>query len=317
LKDQIKQGVASGWLANSYSLSGQPQRAIRLLEQQITIFEKINHKGYLTASLDAITKAAYMPTGYLNNARANIKRMIKLCYEIGDGHTAAGGYQDLGRLLAYSGNWKESDENFQTALKIHRAKAHIQGQCLTFIYWTQSVLLMTRNIARSKIKTKKSAIKLAQHALALAEEKARDEPVECDFIRAHWLLGAAYCSNHQFVLAEQHVSEALLRDRAINMVDHEANILLDLARLRYSQANYEEAKSLANEALTIAERCGYVLQGADVNLFLAQYALEQEKNKVKAKEYAEIALKLAYCDGPPYYYKVAYKEAERMLEKLK
>jgi hypothetical protein len=66
--------------------------------------------------------------------------------------------------------------------------------------------------------------------------------------------------------------------------------------------------------LTITERCGYVLQGADVNLFLAQYALEQDK--VKAKEYAETALKLATCDGPPYYYKVAYEEAERMLERL-
>jgi hypothetical protein len=59
-----------------------------------------------------------------------------------------------------------------------------------------------------------------------------------------------------------------------------------------------------------------VLQGADVNLFLAQYALEQEKDKVKAKEYAETALKLATCDGPPYYYKVAYDEAERMLASL-
>ncbi len=43
----------------------------------------------------------------------------------------------------------------------------------------------------------------------------------------------------------------------------------------------------------ITERSGYVLQGADVNLFLAQYALEQEKDKVKAKEYAETAMKLA------------------------
>ena len=34
-------------------------------------------------------------------------------------------------------------------------------------------------------------------------------------------------------------------------------------------------------------------------------------------EYAEEALKLATCDGPPYYYKVAYEEAERMLERLK
>jgi hypothetical protein len=28
-------------------------------------------------------------------------------------------------------------------------------------------------------------------------------------------------------------------------------------------------------------------------------------------------LKPAYCDGPPYYYKVACHEAERMLERLK
>jgi hypothetical protein len=59
-----------------------------------------------------------------------------------------------------------------------------------------------------------------------------------------------------------------------------------------------------------------VLQGADVNLFLAQYALEQEKDNAKAKEYALQAKKLATCDGPPYYYKVAYEEAEAMLEKL-
>ena len=25
---------------------------------------------------------------------------------------------------------------------------------------------------------------------------------------------------------------------------------------------------------------------------------------------------LAYCDGPPYYYKVAYEEAERMLKMM-
>ena len=105
--------------------------------------------------------------------------------------------------------------------------------------------------------------------------------------------------------------------RAINNVQSEADILLDLARLRYDQKKTEEAKSLAEEALSITERCGYVLQGADVNLFLAQYALEQEKDKAKAKQYADEALKLATCDGPPYYYKVADEEAERFLENLK
>ena len=131
------------------------------------------------------------------------------------------------------------------------------------------------------------------------------------------MLGAAYRTSNDLAKAEENLSKAISICRQINSVIDEANILLDLARLRYDQKNYEEAKSLADEALLITERCGYVLQGADVNLFLAQYALEQEKDKVKAKGYAETALKLATCDGPPYYYKVAYEEAERFLEKLK
>jgi len=68
-----------------------------------------------------------------------------------------------------------------------------------------------------------------------------------------------------------------------------------------------------------------VLQGADVNNFLAELAsVWGEKGignsewggKELAKKYAETALKLATCDGPPYYYKVAYEEAERFLARL-
>ncbi len=138
-----------------------------------------------------------------------------------------------------------------------------------------------------------------------------------DQIRAAWILGLAYRANNELTLAEEDLSKALNLCRQINLVDHEADILLDVARLRYAQGDFKDAQEKASEALVITERSGYVLQGADVNLFLAQYALEQEKDKVKAKEYAEFALKLAYCDGPPYYYKIAYEEAERMLETLK
>ncbi len=141
-------------------------------------------------------------------------------------------------------------------------------------------------------------------------------PIPRDYIDAYWLLGAANRANDDLIQAEEDLSKALSLCRQINSVDVEANILLDLAGLCYDQKRCEEANSLAEEALSITERCGYVLQGADVNLFLAQYALEQEKDKKKAKEYAQTALNLAYCDGPPYYYKVAYEEAERMLKQL-
>jgi hypothetical protein len=38
--------------------------------------------------------------------------------------------------------------------------------------------------------------------------------------------------------------------------------------------------------------------------------------KTVAKRHAEEALRLARCEGPPYYYKVAYEEAERLLASL-
>ena len=103
-----------------------------------------------------------------------------------------------------------------------------------------------------------------------------------------------------------------------------ADILLEVSKLRHAQDNPEEALRLAQEALIITERSGYVLQGADVNLWLAELALQgtrQEPSGLSdrelAKEYAQKALQLAHCDdGPPYHYKVAYDEAQNLLKEL-
>jgi len=100
------------------------------------------------------------------------------------------------------------------------------------------------------------------------------------------------------------------------MVDHEANILIDLARLRFDEEQFDEAQRLADEALIIADRCGYVLQGADAHLELAKLA-RRRGDKPNAKEHAQLAFKLATCDGPPdYTYKAAYVEAEALLKEL-
>jgi tetratricopeptide (TPR) repeat protein len=129
--------------------------------------------------------------------------------------------------------------------------------------------------------------------------------------------------------ADRHLTEALARCRGINAVDHEADILLDLARLRWDEAQTfevsetskvsqrrEEALRLAEEALTITERSGYVLQGADVHLFLAEMEMERGDQE-RALEHARAARRLATCDGPPdHTYKVAYDEAGALLAQL-
>jgi len=55
---------------------------------------------------------------------------------------------------------------------------------------------------------------------------------------------------------------------------YEADIRLEVSKLRHTQGNPTEALRLAQKALNITERSGYVLQGADVNLWFAELALE-------------------------------------------
>jgi hypothetical protein len=217
------------------------------------------------------------------------------------------------------GKWDESKNELYGALNQFYMLYESEAEGEVWAKGVRRSLLMTR-ASKLQFDSKHLIIENARHSLEKIKEYEDLEGYGIylrNYVCAYWLLGAAYRANHELKLAEENLSKALNLCWQLNNVETEADILLELARLHYSLVNYEEAKSLADEALTITERCGYVLQGADVNLFLAQYALEHEKDKAKAKERAEIALKLAYCDGPPYYYKVAYEEAERMLEKLK
>jgi len=142
-----------------------------------------------------------------------------------------------------------------------------------------------------------------------------------DYVRAHWLLGAAHRASGNYDEAERHLNESLTRCRSINMVDHEADILIDLARLRAATGEAEEAARLAQEALTIAGRCGYALQGADAHLELAKLALQDpsgasQNPKGLALQHTRAARQLATCDGEPYVYRVAYDEAGALLARL-
>ena len=198
----------------------------------------------------------------------------------------------------------------------------VQWQSIGFSYSGQRELFLLRsakvgNDLRSEIAGPGSAVQSARRALELADEMARLRfPFARDYIRAHWVLGAAHREAGEWYDAERHLNEALERCRRINMVDHEADILIDLARLRIATEAPEESRQLAEEALLIADRCGYVLQGADAHLVLAQLA--KDRGDVKAlRHHATEALRLATCDGPPdYTYKAAYDEALALLKQL-
>jgi tetratricopeptide (TPR) repeat protein len=323
---RLKERSAKAWalnaLATAYALSGQPRSAVPLFEMQIAIRERQGVKKSVAIGLGNVAYSQ-RSIGALSVAERNLHRQIDLCREITDEELEGLGCYERGRVLSYTGQWEESEKALNAGEELKKKARNIQAQGIICSYRALRFLLMAReeaifDIRESKFEYRISAIKSARRALELADEDTKQRCTHpSDYVRAYWLLGSAYRANNELTLAEENLSKALNLCRQINMVDHEADILLDLARLRYAQGDFKDAQEKASEALVITERSGYVLQGADVNLFLAQYALEQEKDKAKAKAYAETALKLATCDGPPYYYKVAYEEAERMLERLK
>ena len=331
LKREDAQAATLNGLANAYSLSGQPRRAVPPFEKSNELREKMGDKKNLAIGLGNVA-TQQLVIGALSAAERNLRRRIDLCREIADEGSEASGHHELARVLSYCGKWDDAQKEQDQALLLVQKLSMTQPEGTVWAYRALRFLLMAREAVVGG-SCQQEAIQCAQRALELADEDARTaSPTPRDYVRGFWLLGSAYRANKvstgsttDLTLAEESLSKALNLCRQINAVDTEADILLDLARLRYAQGDFKDAQEKASEALTITERSGYVLQGADVNLMLAELTLaeirekrvESSRGKEMARKYAQTALKLAHCDdGPPYYYKVAYEEAERMLEKL-
>jgi len=376
LKEESDQGWTLNELASSYGLSGQPRRAVRVFQLAVELPGKIGRKRNVAISLGNLA-TQQMVIGALRGAEANLRREITLCREIESEFQEAVGHQELGRLLAYRGAWAEADEELEVALGFEVWRANPQGTGVNWAYRTLRALLLARTVAaHGRAPLHAIALVTARRALDLAEggdPNIGGAVVVRDLVRAHWMLGAAQRANSDWDEADRHLAKALARCRGINLVEMEADILLDLARLRADAAltpgpspnsgrgeqaltpspspnggrggqaltpapspeagrgeqaltpnpspggrgeSLDEALRLAEEALLITERCGYVLQGADAHLFLAHLALARGDREA-AREHARQARELATCDGPPdYTYKVAYDEAEALLAQL-
>ncbi len=312
LKDEGDQAWTLNELANSYGQSGQAGAAVPLFERVAGIDEQRGDKKNLAIELGNLAQQQ-LSIGALQAAEANLRRSIALCQEIEDEFNEAIGHAELGRLLVYRGVWVEAEQELIIALGIFQKENHIQPQSYTWAYRSQAALLQARS---GEPQAAATALAAATRALELADEDARTiYPLERDYVRAHWLLGAAHRINGNLPQSDTHLSDALTRCRTINLVAAEADILLDLARLRADQGQPAEAQRLAQEALAITERSGYVLKGADVRLFLAQQALEAGDHP-QALTHAQVARQLATCDGGDYVYRVAYDEAGALLTQL-
>jgi len=238
-----------------------------------------------------------MRIGELKTAEATLMRSIEICREIKYELWEAVDHRELGLLQIYFGVFEEAKEELSKSTKYRKERNNRQGIYLDEAYRSLRSLLMANA---------EDALKYAEEARELADV----EHYEMDIIRAEWLLGAAYLMKGSIVEAEKHLTEALTRDRKINLVELEPDILLEFAKLRFKQNHKEEALKHAEEALQIADRCEYRLKQADIHNFLAEFYLDAGDIE-KARKHGEIARERAECG-----YKPALEKAENLLRRI-
>ena len=134
---------AQGWtlneLANAYSLSGQPRRAVALSEMQIAIREKQNAKKNLATGLQNLADDQ-LKLGQLAAAEGAFRRSIELCHEIEDDREEARGHGELGWVLGCEGRFAQSERDLKTALGLvpspRPAPGRVRGLGLPRAAWS-------------------------------------------------------------------------------------------------------------------------------------------------------------------------------------
>lgn len=335
---------ASGIVAEGYALIGQPNKSLHHSRVAMEIAKTREDKNW-TKLLLYDFGTVEISLGLLRDASEHLSHYIQYEELQGNYWGQIMALLDIGLLSLYRGEWEKAKEHFDYAADLS------DSELVTIWYgmgnkydalWSLIILramnvfpdlasnLSKKNLIAEASENSKSFLTWVNYY------ETNRRPNKKALVWAHFMLGSAYRMNDELTLAEENLSKALNLCRQINMVLYEADILLDLARLRYAQGDFKDAQEKASEALVITERSGYVLQGADVNLFLATLALEGYKlesfkdlsNKDAAIFHAKEAKKLAtgweeidgkvvYDTTGKYVYKVAYDEAEAMLEKLK
>jgi tetratricopeptide (TPR) repeat protein len=303
------QAWALNELANSYSQVGQIGRAITLFNDYIVISVEQHDKTEQITGLKNIA-VQQMHFGELTSALGNLRRAMELAVEVGREVQEADGHLELGRLLAVLGEFANGYAELRKGQlvfdQIGPARTNWVSVGPAYLAWTA---LLAGDL--------QTALKAAHQARVSADEVARSMyPHERDFARAEWILGAVLLmQGADLETSALHLEDALTRCRRINLVELEPSILLWSAWWHRKRGNRQDATSRAEEALTIADRCNYRLNQAEIHNFLSRLALDKGDHAT-ARQHAEVAKERAWCDGPPHCYKPALDEAERMLSLL-
>lgn len=297
-------------LGNSYSLAGEPRRALPLLAKAVELGCGALDRGpSAVALLNLALNHFYL--GELAAAAAALARALAECEEADDRFHHAIATLETGRLLACRSEAEAARRLLAAGDAALAALPGVgQARSLAQAYLAGAALLAGEPEAAEE--AARTAVELA------GEGYARDE------VRARWLLGSALVARaageperREPLLAEAgtEIAAGLELCRRIDAAFHESNLLLASARWHRLGGRPEPARADVEQALAIADRCEYRLNQAEAHELLAQLALAAG-GLAEARRHAEAAHARARCDGPPHEYRPLREAAERLLAEL-
>jgi tetratricopeptide (TPR) repeat protein len=300
-------------MANLHRYVGDP-RVVPLYRASIKINGTLKHKLSVISTLYNLG-GFQLTLGQTKKAKHNLRCGLKLSYVVGDDFHIGLGHQELGLLDSYTGASEKGTEELRNALFFFRELENLQSESVVWQYFSIHDLLAGEP---------GFALLNAQRALSLTNRACcgGQLPVSHDLLRIRWLLGWSLVSlaqkqkdrkDEHLAMAEGHLKESLAGCHRTNLVELEPNVLLAWARWHCANGDTQRAHESAEQALTIASRCGYRLNQAEIHNFLARLALD-EGDQTIAKKHAEIAKKYALCDGPDYCYRPALEEACHLID---
>jgi hypothetical protein len=312
LQKTDNQGWVLNHLALCYGMVGQASHAESVLRIALPLAEKENNRA---TALDNLSRIQ-LKLGKLKAAEESIRSEIGL-RENGDPFFKASALLQLSTLLAYCGDFVGSRRELELANWLNdnsKSKKFIPGTI--FVYRT----IINKIAFKEDAKYISLALRTARKALQLSKSHAY-EPVliEIKLLLASAILASFFNQGLEpkelLEDAENFLQEATVSCHNINMVDQEPDILIAWSYFHLAKGNYGQARTNAEDALYIADRCEYRLKQAEIHNFLARLAIK-EKNFKEAKIHALSALTCAECDGKPHYYKLEFDEARSILTKL-
>ena len=301
LSDPSAQAYTLNSLGLAYQNSGQQGQAVPLFLRHIAIREEQKDPSAVAIGLHNLSDALHL-AGSLREAEAAARRALAIGRDLVDQFQEAVSLHFEGLTMGARGVLDGSETALRRSLRLFEEVGDAQPQARLNVSLAQRALWMGDPA---------TARTLADRAWDLAYVRR----VEIDFISAARVQGLAALGLNDLETAEERLSHALARARAVDFAEEELPALLALGELRRLQGSPDAARQLLEDVWDPADLGPYPLFHADTWNVLA--SIERDAgNKAAAVEAATAAYRLAWCDGPPFAYHWGLEAAKAHLAEL-